>query len=561
MKAPRVQIGSTRAGKRGLPTRKHVLALIGILLLCAGLRFWLAHRAEVIAKDGVIYLEMARRWSAEPVAVVNEYDYPPGYPVATVGMHRVLLRLGLADGRRLWELSGQAVSVVSSLAAMVAIWAFAGIVLGWRIATITVLLFGVSKKWSCLGSDVVSDSLAICLQLWAVVLVLKGLSLLRRRSKWAVAAAAAVGAVVGAGYLVRPESLWVGLLAMAVWLGRCVMRRVHLRLTLASVVVMVAGVAAVGGPYVKATGALSNKQSVRRIVGGVQPVDAPTARGEDSAGDSAAPQPAAEREGIAWAAAEFAGQFLEAMHPILGSACLVWMLVLAARLLLGNTPVGSLLPVPNNAGKAVMLAAAGIVLPILAVLHVTVGYVSHRHISFLAALLSPLSSACIVFLAAVLSLRLRPLGGVARRASLVTNAMVLGVFVALAATALQRPHENKAYVRQAGLYICSIAMGADVLLADNAWTAHYAGIPYRLLDPHSVTADGFWREMERKSPPVTIVALSQRHMAEAARRNPVLADVCRDGRLTKIKEFLQAGENPDTIAVYRVGGAGQMPSR
>jgi len=165
-----------------------------------------------------------------------------------------------------------------------------------------------------------------------------------------------------------------------------------------------------------------------------------------------------------------------------------------------------------------------------------------------------------VFLGSGVSLVFKRLGSRARLAPVATAAITLAVFAALLHTAMQRPHKNKAYIRQAGLYIGRIAVGSHVLLADNSRTVHYAGIPYRVFDPDSVTAAGFRQELAR-DPAITLVAFSEKCMAEAAGRDPALADIGRDGRLKRIAEFSQAGGNPDKIVVYCVRPAASAPSR
>jgi len=535
--------------------------LVVAILICAAVRLYLIDQA-VIAADGTIYLEMARKWTTNPMEVVKGYDYPPGYPVATVGVHRFLVALGLTDRRELWEYSGRIVSLVSNLAALVAIWIFAGSVLDWRIATIAVLLFGVGKKWAHLGANVLSDSLAICFQLWAVVLLLKCLSLLRRKSRWALLAAGCVGILAGLGYLARPESLWVALVAATVWLGRSVIRRANVSLTLASIAVMCAAVLAVAGPYMRSIGGLSNKGSVNKILKQTQDGRVPAAA-VATATASLTPSTCIGLVDI-WTGStlqKMGGQFSEAMHPILGILCFVWVAGLAVKLLLRGKTVDLPLPIPNNAGKAIMVAAAAIILPILAMLHLESGYLSHRHISFLAALLSPLAVAGIMFLAGMLTLAFKSRGAPANRALWVTPVIVGAVFVGLSYHTLHCPHRDKAHIRQAGLYISGMAGSEDVLLTDDARMGYYAGITYRLFDPKSVTATKFREMLEKEEPAATLVAFSEKELLQATGHDPALAGLFQGSRSAKLGEFLKTGANDDKIVVYRVSQLTSMSGR
>ncbi len=441
---------ATAAAPRGPLTRKHLLALMGMLMICAGVRFWLIQRSDSIAKDGVIYLEMARQWDSNPIEVSKNYDYPPGYPAAVAAVHRLALFAGMADGHESWEWAGRAVSVVSSLSAMAAIYFIAGLTFNWTVAALTVLLFGIGRKWSCLGTDVLSDSLAISMQLWATVGVLAVLSMLRRGAGWAPVVAAGVGILAGLGYLARPESLWVIFVAVIVWLGRYVIRRQNFWLTLASIVTMAVAAGSVATPYMMTIGGLSNKKSVERIgsmaaslAGNVQATPSiPPASALPASAPADDEDPPASST-----AAKMLQQIMAAFQPIIGGFFLVWLLGLAVCCWGSGRVLGSLMPMPTNAGKALFVTAAVVVLPILALLHQTAGYLSHRHVMFLAAVLSPLATAGILWVAGVAS-RVGKLRQV--RPGLIAVILVCAVFVCVAFDTLQyRPHHNKNYPRQA----------------------------------------------------------------------------------------------------------------
>ena len=434
---------------RGPLTRKHLLVLMGILLVCAGVRLWLIHRSDSIAKDGVIYLEMASKWDSNPAEVAKNYAYPPGYPAAVAGVHRLVLIAGMADGRESWEWAGRAVSVVSSLAAMVAIYFLAGLTFNWPIAALTTLLFGIGKKWSCLGADALSDCLAISMQLWATVGMLAVLSMLRRGVRWAPTVAAGAGMLAGLGYLIRQESLWVIFVACTVWLGRYVIRRRNLWLTLASIVAMAAAAGVVAAPYMMTIGGLSNKKIVGRISGLASLVGEVRTTASVSPASMPSAAAAAEDEDVHTSptALKILQQIMAALQPIIGGFFLVGLLGLAVCRWGPGRALGSLMPMPTNAGKALFVAAAVVVLPILALLHQTAGYVSHRHVMFLAAVLSPLATAGILWVAGMAS-RVGKLRRV--RPELVAVILVCVVFVCVAFDTMQyRPHRNKDHDRQA----------------------------------------------------------------------------------------------------------------
>jgi hypothetical protein len=52
------------------------------------------HESNLIAKDGIRYLTMAKQWSVGPVDVIRRNDFHVGYSVAVVGVHNLLTSIG-----------------------------------------------------------------------------------------------------------------------------------------------------------------------------------------------------------------------------------------------------------------------------------------------------------------------------------------------------------------------------------------------------------------------------------------------------------------------------------
>ena len=105
---------------------KRFAPLLIVLLACGALRGWLICNTDAIAEDGTTYVSMARQLSSGPRQVAQSRDYHIGYPAVMAAAHRVLLAAGAPDSLRTWEVSGQVVSLVASLAAIVAVWLLAG---------------------------------------------------------------------------------------------------------------------------------------------------------------------------------------------------------------------------------------------------------------------------------------------------------------------------------------------------------------------------------------------------------------------------------------------------
>jgi hypothetical protein len=168
-------------------------AAILMLSICALTRLWLINHTEVISRDGPGYIAMAREFPDAPLATTRKYVRPVGYPAAIVAGHWVCSRMGWALALRRWDLGGQLVSMISATAAMTALWIFARHCFDARAAFVSTLLLSVSYKWAILGADVMSDALAVALQLWAVVFAIWTLQRLREQNNRAIGLAALAG--------------------------------------------------------------------------------------------------------------------------------------------------------------------------------------------------------------------------------------------------------------------------------------------------------------------------------------------------------------------------------
>ena len=522
-------------------TKKRVSCLLMVLVVCAGVRIWLIANTEVIARDGVVYVKMAREWSADASHVVQSYDYHVGYPVAIAGTHRILEALGQARYTSSWDLSGQIVSLVASLLTMVGVWWLAGMAFDWRIAWLSALLFGVGRKWAALGADVLSDALAVCLQIWAVVLALLLLRQLRQKSNWAILLAAGVGICSGLGYLVRPEALLILILAVAFWLICQFYWRASWRLTFACIGVALLGALACAGPYMIAIGALSKKKSVDQII----------------------MAPARQFDSFAWLAGllpgqrpairVFVNQFFEALHPAVALFLCIWLAVWICKKVLRVQLPSKLLIFPRRVNALFMLTASGAIMLMLTGLYHNVHYMSERHVMFLAALLSPLAGAGFMISvesAGIIVRRLKLPQWFARLILPVgTTAIVLG----LLSHTLGPLHAGKAYYKQAGRFVGEVSTRGDYVLADRSRIVHYAvaanpdiGAP--LIPTGHLSREQLLGHIRQTS--ATYLVISDDTLAQSTSR---LVSLLKTQTFIEIRQFDQLVKNrSDTLRVYRI---------
>ena len=441
---------------------RRLVPLLIIMVVIAGLRIWLIAHTEVIARDGIIYIQMAKEFPSAPGQVISSYDYHVGYPAVMAGVHRLFLAAGVTDSLRVWEISGQVVSLLASLGAMVAIWLFGGKVFGdWRIAWISMLIFGVGRKWAVLGSDVLSDSLAICLQMWAIVLAVLALEKLKLKSNWSLVLAGGVGLCSGLGYLVRPESLLPVGLACLLWLGFQIRRPTSWRLTLRSIGVAIVTAIATSLPYMIAIGGLTNKKSLCDLV------SLPLSQGLNfTATIISTVQYSALRQLV--------NQLFEALHPAGGVLICIWLACCVIYALTRIKRLGRALPMVCPAGALLMIGSVIVMGPLLMGLYSNVNYMSYRHVMFIAAMLSPLIGAgAVVLVILIEDLIVKPLRLPLNSTAILAIMLAIMVGFMIAHT-LEPLHKGKLVFRHGGQYVGELARDGDYVLAENRWILHYA---------------------------------------------------------------------------------------
>lgn len=507
-------------GKRRLARR--VLALLLVLTACAGVRVWLIDHAEVIASDGTVYIQMARQWSHDSAGVIRDFDYHPGYPVTIVGAHRVIEALGIADGRATWELAGRSVSLLAGIAAVAAVWCFAGLTFGWRIAWISALVFGVGRKWAALGADVLSDALMVCLAMWALVVMIVAANGLKRRSPWALAVAAVVGLLAGGSYLVRPEGMVVLALGVGLWGMMAARKRSPWRLSIGAAGVAV-GMALVSSlPYMLVIGGFTKKKPTWALAtkAGCVVLLAAAAVGLWRLARFARRGPSRRSVVVALVATTmgvllvggvlfvwapnvhgvleslkiFGAKTAEALHPVVTGLVCVWVIARIAQLVLGPHARPDLLPLPQRECALLILGLQVVFMGVLLGLYQGHGYISYRHVMLCAAALAPLAGAAVVSMA-------RGTVAIAGRSRVgePAAAFVITVVISalLAGHALSKPlHAGKGGYRQAGEFVAAQSDKGQTVWADESWVFHYSGLTGKTvpasghLDVETIRASG-----------------------------------------------------------------------
>jgi hypothetical protein len=495
------------------------LAALAVLLLTAGaLRGVLIARAEVIARDGTRYTQMARQWPIDPRGVINDNDYHVGYPALVAAAHRAA-RPWLPEGLEGWHLAGQAVSLLAGLAAVGAMYLLAIRVIGWPAGWMSTLLWAVGRKWAALGADVLSDAASVAFQLWALLLGVWVLARLRRR-RWhgGLALAFAAGTLGGAGYLVRPDALASVLVVLILLAALAVRHRDKIgRCALAGVCCLV-GTALAAGPYMIAIGGISRKKSLSDIVHAVPAGGSFVPAGLLTSGDY-------------FVLRQMVNMLFEAMHPAVGFLALIY-LVSRALGRLRRPPAIARPPRLGRDGRWLLPACLLVYALMAGGLYLNVGYLSHRHVMALGSILSPLAGGGLMVLAGWLALAIRrstPRDH--RRIAWTLLAVIAAAVVAL--HSIDPPHEGKAYHRRAGVWLRQHRPPElPFLLTDSPWALHYSQWPGHQLGDHESTSKAVLALAADRQ--ATHVVIDRRSIAKAMPQLPI---ALQDAGYIPIREF------------------------
>lgn len=459
-------------------TRKGGILLL-LLLVCLGTRLGVLAQSRIIYQDSYHYIIKAKAFSEAPQETVSTIWIHPGYLAAMTGGHEVLSALGWGpDGLFGWQRAGEIVSLVASLLATVGLWVLIRKMFTPNVAWVSVLLFTCSKKWSLYGAAVLTESLAVCLQIWASVAVFYVSDSLGGTRRVLYSLAALTGLAIGVGYLTRIEAGFLLPVCLVFWMWSGRRQRLPLRRIGAACGITIAMTVLTVLPYAVSIGTISSKFLFNEFSQAIPPSGilmlAVTAL-----------TPAESFYGLI-------GAFTEAAHAMVAGLIYVYLAVLAARKLFRMDLPERATILPSREASWFIVLYLLLFIPIV-VYRGTIDGLSARYLLFPAALLSGMAGATLVSGAALLS-GLK--GGLGKRPS-VTERRILLSLVAVFCIAMQynvhvRLRSESTIPKQAGLYLRDHVDPADFVICQDTRVAYYAGCQPIYLK--SITGYAFTRD-------------------------------------------------------------------
>lgn len=246
-------------------TAAHLTILV---LLAAGVRFWLLGHSEVAARDSIGYIRYAHEFEIKPWStVVRASEQHPGYPMALLAVSwPVRYFMGATTPAKLapaMQISAQLTTILAGILLVFPLY-----FLGWefydrRIAFWATALFQCLPATARVTADGLSEGvffLAVVSALWLLARALRSWSLLQ----FGIA-----GIVGGLAYMTRPEGALVvvaAALCLVLFQAAPHMRRPWRRV-LASEACLLACALLTASPYYLTTGHFTNKPTPRVMMG------------------------------------------------------------------------------------------------------------------------------------------------------------------------------------------------------------------------------------------------------------------------------------------------------
>jgi len=239
----------TRSKSANLLAKKQDLIHLAILLVIAlGIGVYLIATTVVITKDGVMYIQDARRFSSEPQDVIK--GRPFGYPFLIFATHKLVNSLSGGSSLFTWIYSAQSITLLCRLLALIPLYFIGKLLVGGRRSFQAIFILIILPYPAEFVSDVLRE--------WPHILFLASgfLFLIWGAKNGKCLMFGAAGLAAGLGHIIRPECAQL-LIYGALWIfirlfsAKPSMSRPKL---LCALSVLLIGFAIPAAPYITARG-------------------------------------------------------------------------------------------------------------------------------------------------------------------------------------------------------------------------------------------------------------------------------------------------------------------
>jgi len=483
------------------------------LFVAAAIQSFVVVRSPLVAKDGLMFIRVARSLRDDFRLTIVLEDQHPGYPAMILAASWLVEHARLPVAVDPMLTGARLATGASGLACIALIWLITRRLFEAPIANVAALLTATLPLFRQNAADALSDSPHLMMYLLSAWAASEGL--VRERPRWFVLS----GLASGLAFWIRPEGLSAAIVVGVMLLGYLIFARRHLRPSIAAGSLMALAVSTlmVVAPYVAMSGKLTSKknpflqppQVATSLMNGAAPsgaaVSTPTTPSVSSTGvtpvtiaTSATPSSSGISATPALATSvvpyELAGAgnplrhgdevgHIDSLRGRLAAAVVEFVeesLQAFAYILLITLAVGHLAPRrprPLTRPFLLLWGLAGCHIALLGILYWTAQYMSHRHLMPLVAVSMPCVASGAVHLARRLGEWLQP----RRSARWALPAVVTVLVLAIIPRSLRPLHEVYEPVVEASLWIKAHAVPGDRIVATSQYARVYTSLPGPLI--------------------------------------------------------------------------------
>lgn len=177
--------------------RYDVVNLLILLFAASVLGIYLIATTAVISKDGVMYIELAKVFSTEPMRVVKERFF--GYPLLIHTAHKIALAFGAGSSVLTWIYAAQSITLLCRILTLIPLYFIGKLLVGSKWSFWAVLILIILPYPAEFGCDVLRDWPHILFLTVGFLCLLRG----AEYGKWWLFGG--VGLAAGFGHMIRPE--------------------------------------------------------------------------------------------------------------------------------------------------------------------------------------------------------------------------------------------------------------------------------------------------------------------------------------------------------------------
>jgi 4-amino-4-deoxy-L-arabinose transferase-like glycosyltransferase len=250
-----MDIGTNQSAKK-----QDLIYTIILSAVALAIGIYLIATTVLIAKDGVMYIEYAKKLAIDSAKAMRDFPSAPGYSFFICSTNKLIGLFYKETSLESWIISAQCVSLLCKVIATVVLYFVGSLLVGRQMSFWAILILTILPVPAEYGSDALTEWPYIMFLAIGFWLLLLG----ARFSKWWILGC--VGLMAGLGYLIRPECCQLVIYGGA-WLLFNLMRPQN-KMSRASVggalILLLAGFAVIAVPYMRFKGYVFPEQRIGR---------------------------------------------------------------------------------------------------------------------------------------------------------------------------------------------------------------------------------------------------------------------------------------------------------